>query len=172
MSKFQLKVWFLLCRCYASWSGPEKEQIHGQLPEKVHFKNCCQQSNELWNVYIIALQTVCWFCFFISVFHSHYLIVLVHVHFGHRLDFSKNPLKADGMTVSRHMISVLFWLFWFFKKCPDWRFGLILVRGLSGVQFSLFPFVNHKYDYRPTSGDMKSTYQWIIKITIFEKHKE
>ena len=33
-------------------------------------------------------------------------------------------------------------------------------------------FVNHKYDYRPTSDDMKSTYQLIIKITIFEKHKK
>ena len=31
-------------------------------------------------------------------------------------------------------------------------------------------FVSHKYDYRPTSGDTKSTYQLIIKITIFEKH--
>ena len=31
-------------------------------------------------------------------------------------------------------------------------------------------FVNHEYDYRPTSDDTKSTYQLIIKITIFEKH--
>ena len=38
---------------------------------------------------------------------------------------------------------------------------------IAGVQF-----VNHKYDYRPTSDDMKSTYQLIIKITIFEKHKK
>ena len=30
-------------------------------------------------------------------------------------------------------------------------------------------FVNHEeYDYRPTLDDMKSTYQVIIKITIFE----
>ena len=33
-------------------------------------------------------------------------------------------------------------------------------------------FVNHEYDYRPTSDDTKSTYQLIIKITIFEKHKK
>ena len=32
-------------------------------------------------------------------------------------------------------------------------------------------FVNHEYDYRPTLDDTKSTYQLIIKITIFEKHK-
>ena len=32
--------------------------------------------------------------------------------------------------------------------------------------------VNHEYDYRPTSDDTKSTYQLIIKITIFEKHKK
>ena len=34
------------------------------------------------------------------------------------------------------------------------------------------PIVNHEYDYRPTSDDAKSTYQLIIKITIFEKHKK
>ena len=28
------------------------------------------------------------------------------------------------------------------------------------------------YDYRLTLDDMKSTYQLIIKITIFEKHKK
>ena len=39
----------------------------------------------------------------------------------------------------------------------------ILVRGLSGVGF-----VNHEYDYRSTSDDTKSTYQLIIKFTIFE----
>ena len=33
-------------------------------------------------------------------------------------------------------------------------------------------YVNHKYDYRPTSDDTKSTYQLIITITIFEKHKK
>ena len=33
-------------------------------------------------------------------------------------------------------------------------------------------FVNHEYDYRPTSDDTKSTYHLIIKITIFEKHKK
>ena len=33
-------------------------------------------------------------------------------------------------------------------------------------------FVNHEYDYRWTSDDTKSTYQLIIKITIFEKHIE
>ena len=33
-------------------------------------------------------------------------------------------------------------------------------------------FVNHSYDYGPTSDEMKSTYQLIIKITIFEKHKK
>ena len=33
-------------------------------------------------------------------------------------------------------------------------------------------FVNHSYDYRPTSDDTKSTYQLIIKIKIFEKHKK
>ena len=32
--------------------------------------------------------------------------------------------------------------------------------------------VNHEYDYRPTSDDTKSTYQLIMKITIFEKHKK
>ena len=37
----------------------------------------------------------------------------------------------------------------------------------AGVQF-----VNHEYDYRPTSDDMKSTYHLIIKISIFEKHKK
>ena len=29
-------------------------------------------------------------------------------------------------------------------------------------------FVNHEYDYRPTTDDTKSTYQLIIKITIRE----
>ena len=38
---------------------------------------------------------------------------------------------------------------------------------IAGVRF-----VNHEYDYRPTSDDTKSTYQLIIKITIFEKHKK
>ena len=33
-------------------------------------------------------------------------------------------------------------------------------------------FVNHEYDYRPTSEETKSTYQFIIKITIFKKHKK
>ena len=33
-------------------------------------------------------------------------------------------------------------------------------------------FVNHEYDYRPTSDDTKSTYQLIIKITIFKKHEK
>ena len=40
------------------------------------------------------------------------------------------------------------------------------------VIFAVFRFVNHEYDYRPTSDDTKSTYQLIIKITIFEKHKK
>ena len=31
--------------------------------------------------------------------------------------------------------------------------------------------VNHEYDYRPTLDNTKSTYQLIIKITIFEKHQ-
>ena len=38
---------------------------------------------------------------------------------------------------------------------------------IVGVQF-----VNHEYDYRPTSDGTKFTYQLIIKITIFEKHKK
>ena len=33
-------------------------------------------------------------------------------------------------------------------------------------------FVNHKHNYRLTSDDMKSTYQLIIKVTIFKKHKK
>ena len=33
-------------------------------------------------------------------------------------------------------------------------------------------FVNHEYDYRSTSDDTKSSYQLIIKISIFEKHKK
>ena len=33
-------------------------------------------------------------------------------------------------------------------------------------------FVTHEYDYRPTSEDTKSTYQLIMKITIFEKCKK
>ena len=46
---------------------------------------------------------------------------------------------------------------------------LILVLEDCGVQF-----VNQESDYRPTSDNMKSTYQLllIIKITIFEKHKK
>ena len=32
--------------------------------------------------------------------------------------------------------------------------------------------VNHEYDHRPTLDDTKSTYQLIIKIRIFEKHKK
>ena len=44
---------------------------------------------------------------------------------------------------------------------------LILVLDDCGVQF-----VNQESDYRPTSDNMKSTYQLIIKITIFEKHKK
>ena len=58
----------------------------------------------------------------------------------------------------------------------------ILVRGQSGVPFGLYHtsdykiavigFVNHEYDYRPTSDDTKSTCQLTIKTTIFEKHKK
>ena len=61
----------------------------------------------------------------------------------------------------------------------------IVVRGLSGVRSVIIRvitklddreagvrFVNHEYDYRPTSNDTKSTYQLIIKIAIFEKHKK
>ena len=44
---------------------------------------------------------------------------------------------------------------------------LILVLENCGDQF-----VNQESDYRPTSDNMKSTYQLIIKITIFEKHKK
>ena len=44
---------------------------------------------------------------------------------------------------------------------------LILVLEDCGVQF-----VNQESDYRPTLDNMKSTYQLIIKITIFEKHKK
>ena len=44
---------------------------------------------------------------------------------------------------------------------------LILVLEDCGVQF-----VNQESDYRPTSDNMKTTYQLIIKITIFEKHKK
>ena len=33
-------------------------------------------------------------------------------------------------------------------------------------------FVSHEYDYRLTSDDTKSTYQCIIKIKIFKKHKK
>ena len=59
---------------------------------------------------------------------------------------------------------------------------MILVRGLSEARFSLrvittwddseARFVNHEFNYRPTSDHTKSTYQLIIKITIFEKHKK
>ena len=43
----------------------------------------------------------------------------------------------------------------------------VIIRVFAGVRF-----VSHEYDYRPTSDDTKSTYQSIIKITIFEKHKK
>ena len=33
-------------------------------------------------------------------------------------------------------------------------------------------FVNHEYDYKPTSDNVKSTYQLIINITVFKKHKK
>ena len=38
---------------------------------------------------------------------------------------------------------------------------------ITGVQF-----VDHEYDYKPTLDDTKFTYQLIMKITIFEKHKK
>ena len=55
-----------------------------------------------------------------------------------------------------------------------------MVIGLSGVRFGLIipvitklddreagiQFVNHEYDNRPTSDDMKAHYQLIISITI------
>ena len=41
----------------------------------------------------------------------------------------------------------------------------------SDYQIAGVRFVNQEYDYRPTSDDTKSTYQLIIKITIFEKEK-
>ena len=34
------------------------------------------------------------------------------------------------------------------------------------TKFVVIQFVNHEYDYRPTSDDMKSHYQLIISITI------
>ena len=40
------------------------------------------------------------------------------------------------------------------------------------ITFAVVRFVNHEYDYRPTSDEMKSTDQSIIKITIFEKAQE
>ena len=59
-----------------------------------------------------------------------------------------------------------------------WTFLLVQVKSIVldrkvGVQF-----VNHKYDYRPTLDDTKSTYQLpscevvIIMIKFFEKHKK
>ena len=40
------------------------------------------------------------------------------------------------------------------------------------ITFAVVRFVNHEYDYRPTSDETKSTDQSIIKITIFEKAQE
>ena len=40
------------------------------------------------------------------------------------------------------------------------------------ITFAVVRFVTHEYDYRLTSDGTKSTYQLIIKITIFEKHKK
>ena len=39
------------------------------------------------------------------------------------------------------------------------------------ITFAVVRFVNHEYDYRPTSDETKSTGQ-SIKITIFEKAQE
>ena len=62
-----------------------------------------------------------------------------------------------------------------FQEGQEIKILLIVVRGLSGVQFGLYnhtsdykiagvQFVNHDYDYRPTSDNTKSTYQLIIKL--------
>ena len=42
-----------------------------------------------------------------------------------------------------------------------------MITKLAGVRF-----VNPEYDYRLTSDHAKSSYELIIKITIFEKHKK
>ena len=42
----------------------------------------------------------------------------------------------------------------------------------SDYKIAAIWFVNHKYDYISTSDDTKSTYQLILKMTIFEKHKK
>ena len=57
-------------------------------------------------------------------------------------------------------------------KRTEWRSPIrsviirVITKIIAGVQF-----VNHEYDYRPTLDDKKPTYQLIIKITIFKKHK-
>ena len=38
---------------------------------------------------------------------------------------------------------------------------------IAGVRF-----INHEYDYRPTSDDTKSTDQLIIELTIFREAQE
>ena len=60
-------------------------------------------------------------------------------------------------------------------KRTEWspiRFGIIKVITKSDDREAGIRFVNHEYDYRPTSDGTKFTYQLIIKITIFEKHKK
>ena len=81
-------------------------------------------------------------------------------------------ISKEGVNHSRRNMSLCI-----YPWNPGFVLVLILVRGLSGViQFVIIGvitrFVNHEYDYRPTSDDMNSTYQLIIKITIFEKHKK
>ena len=65
-------------------------------------------------------------------------------------------------------------------RCSHGTGQLIMVIGLSGARFGLIipvitklddreagiQFVNHEYDYRPTSDDMKVHYQLIRSITI------
>ena len=50
------------------------------------------------------------------------------------------------------------------ERSPVW---LVIIQVITNHRS---PICYHEYDYRPTSDNTKSTYQF-IKITIFEKHK-
>ena len=60
-------------------------------------------------------------------------------------------------------------------KRTEWspiRSVIMRVITKSDVRKAGVRFVKHENNYRPTSDDTKSTYQFIIKITIFEKQRK
>ena len=54
----------------------------------------------------------------------------------------------------------------------NWVESDLVFNHMSDYKIMVVWFVSHEYDYRLTSDDTKSTYQLIIKIKIFKKHKK